>query len=611
MNSGIHAPQPFDVRAFLRTLTERPGVYRFLDRQGAVLYIGKARNLRKRVSSYFAQRERSPRLHVMLSHLERIEVTVTRSESEALLLESQLIKRLHPRYNIDLRDDKSYPYLYLSTHQEFPRLGFHRGAKNRPGRYFGPYPSAGAVRETLKLLKKIFPIRQCDDSYYRNRSRPCLEYQIGRCTAPCVGLIEAEAYRQDVDDTIRFLEGHGMELIEELAARMDGAARQLEFERAARYRDQIAALRTILDKQFVHGERGDLDIVACALDRGHACVQVFVVRDGQQLGEQTFHPRIPDDCDPAELLAAFLPQYYLEREAPREILLSHAPAEADLVAEALGLRAGHAITLTHRVRGERARWLQMARHNADNALASHLAQLCNTEERFLRLAETLELPGPPTRLECFDISHTQGEGTVASCVVFDRNGPVKSAYRRFNINDVTPGDDYAAIAQAVRRRFARARQGEHPTPDLLLIDGGRGQLAAAMAVLQELAIEGVYPLGIAKGPDRKPGQETLILCDHTLHLPAASPALHLLQQIRDEAHRFAITGHRQRRSRARRSSALEGIEGLGPKRRQLLLKQFGGIKEIAKASPEALASVTGISHQLARRIYDTFHGTST
>lgn len=600
----------FDAQAFLKTLTERPGVYRYFDQQGNLLYVGKARNLKKRVSSYFAKRATSPKQHVMLSHLARIEVTVTHTESEALLLESQLIKHHQPRYNITLRDDKSYPFLYLTTHQEFPRLTFHRGAKRREGRYFGPFPSAGAVRETLKLLKKIFPVRQCEDSFYRNRSRPCLEYQIGRCTAPCVGLVTAEAYRRDVDDTVLFLAGKSQDLLDDLVKRMEHAAAQLDFERAAYYRDQISRVRTVLEKQYVQGERGDLDIVACVTANGVACVQLCMIRGGQRLGEQTYFPATPEPSEPAAVLSAFVAQYYLDHEAPKELLLSHAPSDTALLADMLELHTGHPVHLVHRPRGERARWLQLAYTNAVMALSSRTAALSGMQQRCDELGATLGCAAPVQRIECFDISHTQGAETVASCVVFDRTGAQKSSYRLFNISGVTPGDDFAAIGQAVKRRFQRIKNGETPVPDVLLIDGGAGQLQAALATLQELAIDNVTPLAIAKGPERKPGMETILSPSGIVNLRPGTPAFLLLQQVRDEAHRFAVAGHRRRRGHARRESALDGIAGLGPKRRQLLLKQFGGIKALAKASPDALASIEGISRQLAQRIYETFHGSA-
>lgn len=599
----------FDIKAFLETLTQLPGVYRMLDEKGEVIYVGKAKNLKKRVSSYFSGKDCSPKQQAMIARVHSIDVRVTHTEGEALLLESQLIKRHKPRYNINLRDDKSYPYIYVSTHQPFPRLTFHRGAKSKRGRYFGPYPSASAVRESLKLLQKIFPVRQCQDSYFQNRSRPCLQYQIERCTAPCVGLIDPESYRQDVRDTIMFLEGDGKRLIDDLVARMEKAAADLQFERAARYRDQIASLRTVLAKQAVHGEHGDIDIIACAFKGNVACVQMLFIRGGQQIGDRAFFPTMPEEQDPGSILAAFIPQYYLGKQIPREILISHPIEDAGVIEEMLASQAGHAVQISARVRGERQKRLQLALVNAENALAAKLANRQDLYARFLALGEALHCPEPPKRLECFDISHTQGDQTVASCVVFDRQGPVKSAYRRFNIEGITPGDDYGALAQAISRRYQRIKQGEIEAPDILFIDGGKGQVNAVREVLRELGMDGVRTVGIAKGPDRKPGMETLFPADSSdaIILPAHSPALLLIQQVRDEAHRFAITGHRQRRAKARKRSALDDIAGLGPKRRQRLLRQFGGLREISRAGVDALSSVEGISAQLAKRIYETFH----
>lgn len=603
------ALEPFDLKGFLDTLTQRPGVYRMLDNLGEVIYVGKAKNLKKRVSSYFQSKEVSPKQQAMVARIHSIDVRVTHSEAEALLLESQLIKRFRPRYNITLRDDKSYPAIYVSTHQTFPRLSFHRGAKQRQGRYFGPFPSASAVRESLKLLQKVFPVRQCRDSFFENRSRPCLEYQIERCTAPCVGLISQEDYGADVRDTLMFLEGDGSQLIEALAIRMEKASSELEFERAARYRDQIATLRTVLEKQSVHGEQGDLDVIACAAEGPSACVQMTFIRHGQQIGDRNFYPAIHEETDVGKILQSFIAQYYVGKPVPKEILVSPPPDEIPLIEEALSKQSGHMVRIVSQPRGERARRVQLALTNAENALATHLSSRQSLFKRYLALGEALQLTTTPRRLECFDISHTQGELTVASCVVFDQQGPLKSAYRRFNIEGIQGGDDYAALQQAVTRRYQRIRDGEHECPDVLFIDGGRGQVNAVRESLEALGMSGLKTIGVAKGPDRKPGQEVLISGEsgHTFMLPSHSPALLLIQQIRDEAHRFAITGHRQRRAKARKKSSLEDIPGLGPKRRQLLLRQFGGIKELERASIETLTQLDGISQQLAERIYGHFH----
>ncbi|TAN48562.1 MAG: excinuclease ABC subunit UvrC [Methylococcaceae bacterium] len=600
---------PFDIPAFLKTLTQRPGVYKMLDAHGAVIYVGKAKNLKKRVSSYFNKSAATVKQTAMVARVASIEVTVTRTEGEALLLENQFIKRYKPRYNITLRDDKSYPYLFVSTLHEFPQLTFHRGARKRPGKYFGPYPSAGAVRESLKLLQKALRVRQCEDSYFSNRSRPCLQHQIDRCTGPCVGLISAEAYRRDVDHTLLLLEGEGGRVIEELGQAMEAAAQKLDYEKAALYRDRIVTLRGIMQKQFVAGEKGDVDMVACASKAGVACVQVFYIRKGQQMGDRTFFPKMDGEYDPGKVLAAFIGQYYLDKPVPADILTSHEPSDAALLAEILTGQSKHGVQLTWKVRGERARWLQMARDNAEHALQGQLAARMNMEMRYASLKDELDLPSVPERLECFDISHTQGGQTVASCVVFDGNGPLKSAYRRFNIENITAGDDYAALAQAVGRRFARIKKGEFPCPDVLFIDGGKGQVGAVTEALHALEVLDVMIVGVGKGPERKPGMETLYMppdC-RPLHLSPGSAALLLIQQIRDEAHRFAITGHRQRRAKATQQSRLDGIPGLGPKRRRQLLKQFGGIGAIATAGIEDLAALDGISRQLAERIHEAFH----
>lgn len=580
-----------------------------LDNKAEIIYIGKAKNLKNRVSSYFNNQTASPKQQTMVTRVAAIEVTVTHTESEALLLESQLIKRHSPRYNISLRDDKSFPYIYLSSEQPFPQLTFHRGAKSRRGQYFGPYPSAGAVRETLKLLQKIFPVRQCEDTYFNNRTRPCLQYQIERCTAPCVGLIDKAAYRQDVVSTIMFLEGKGGMLIDQLIAKMEQAAAELNYEQAVVYRNQIARLRTVLEKTFINGERGDVDIIACASKVNMACIQVFFIRNGQQLGNKVFFPKMTGVYGAEAVLRAFIPQYYLDKPVPHELIISHPIEEVELLVEMLSAQAKHAVAITHKVRSERAKWVQMALTNAENSLQSKMADKQGVHARFLSLQHELGCQELPKRLECFDISHTQGGQTVASCVVFDADGPVKSAYRRFNIEGVTPGDDYAAIYQAVSRRFKRLKQGEHEAPDILFIDGGKGQVREAQKALAELAINDVMIVGVSKGPDRKPGMEKLILVDQDIPInvsPGASGLL-LVQHIRDEAHRFAITGHRQRRGKVAKKSVLEGIAGLGPKRRQILLKQFGGLQGIERAGIDALSSVDGISKQLAQRIYDIFH----
>ena len=598
----------FDARDFLRTLTARPGVYRMFAADGEVLYVGKARNLKKRVSSYFRSGGLSAKTQALMAQTASVEVTVTHTESEALLLENNLIKEIQPRYNILLRDDKSYPYIFLSG-DTYPRLSLHRGARKAKGRYFGPYPNALAVRESLHLLQKVFRVRQCEDSFFANRSRPCLQYQIKRCTAPCVQAITPDLYAEDVRHTIQFLEGKNTEIVDELAQRMEQAAAALDYETAARYRDQIVSLRRVQERQYVSGERGDLDIIAAAEAGGMACIQVFYIRAGRNLGNKTFFPRIPSEANIEEVLAAFLEQHYLGRETPTELLVNAAITDADWLEQVLSEQSGHRVVITTRVRGERARWLEMAGRNAQLALKARLASRSGMTQRFEALQKALGLDEPVTRMECFDISHTRGEATVASCVVFDQEGPVKSSYRRFNIEGIEPGDDYAAIAQALLRRYTRIKEGEGVLPDLLLIDGGKGQVAAAARVLEELQLNELPLLGIAKGPERRPGWEVLHRPDGSeLQLAADAPALHLIQQIRDEAHRFAITAHRQRRARSRTESPLEAIPGIGPKRRQQLLRQFGGLREVARAGVEDLLKVKGISRELAQQIYDAFHG---
>ncbi|WP_338018649.1 excinuclease ABC subunit UvrC [Halorhodospira halochloris] len=600
-----------ELREKVRNLPERPGVYRMLAQDGEVIYVGKARSLRRRVASYFNTANKPIKTVRMVERIADLEVTVTHTEAEALILESHLIKEHHPRYNVLLRDDKSYPYIYLSTNHPFPRLAFHRGARGTKGRYFGPYPSSNAVRQTLAYLQKVFPIRQCRDSFFNNRSRPCLQYQIRRCTAPCVGYINEQDYAQEVRHVIGFLEGRSAQVIDELAARMDEAAEQLRFEDAARLRDRIATLQQIQQQQYVARDRDDdMDVVACVMEGDSACIQVFFVRSGSGLGNQSFFPRVPPGAREAEVLAGFLAQYYLDREVPTELVLNSPVPHRKLLSEVLRTSSGAQVAIRYRVRGQRRRWVEMAEENARYALASRSASAANQRKRYNALAEVLDVDSPPQRIECFDISHTGGEATVASCVVFNQDGPLKSDYRRFNIRGIEPGDDYAAMEQALRRRYQRVKSGDVALPDLLLIDGGKGQLARAQGVLDELGVEGVATMGIAKGPERRPGEETLLLANGSIEveLSSDSPALHLLQQIRDEAHRFALGGHRQRRAKSRRESMLEEIPGLGPKRRQNLLKRFGGVQGVRQAGVDDLTAVPGISRSLAQRIYDALHG---
>jgi len=607
----------FDHKAFLDSLTNRPGVYRMHSEDDIILYVGKAKNLKKRVASYFRSSGLAPKTSALMKHVANITVTVTQTETEALILENNLIKEFLPRYNILLRDDKSYPYLYLSTEQDFPRLGFHRGARKKKGRYFGPYPSVGSVRETLNLLQKLFPVRQCEDSFFKNRSRPCLQYQIKRCSAPCVGLIEKNDYAEDIKNTILFLEGKDDAVVKSLVARMDVAAANLNYEQAALFRDQIARLRSLQETQYVSGEKGDLDLIAISVASGCSCVQVFTVRGGHHLGNRAYYPKHQNDTPPEEILASFISQYYLSggtskhsrRPIPVQLVVSIKPDEHAWLEQALSEHSGHKVKISHKVRGERARWLKMAQDNADYAVTQHLSSKRSLLKRFEALQDALRLDTIPQRLECFDISHTMGEATVASCVVFNTEGPLKSDYRRFNIEGITPGDDFAAMQQALMRRYTKIKQGEGALPDILFIDGGKGQLSRAGLVLKELQIADITVVGVAKGEARKPGEETLFLLgDKTPFILAAdSAALHLIQHIRDEAHRFAITGHRQRRAKARKKSVLEDIHGLGVKRRQRLLKEFGGLQAVSRAGVEDLSKIEGISVALAQRIYDVFH----
>lgn len=598
----------FDGKAFAAGLSTAPGVYRMYAADDALLYVGKAGALRKRVGSYFTSSPKSPRILSMLSQVARMDVTVTRTEAEALLLENQLIKSLTPRYNVLLRDDKSYPYVLL-TREEWPRIAFHRGARAVPGRYFGPYPGAGAVRETLNLMQKLFRIRNCEDSVFRNRSRPCLQYQIGRCSAPCVGLVSEADYTEAVRRASLFLDGRSDELTRELGSAMEQAAANLEFEQAARLRDLVASIRTLQARQYVDGHAADLDVLACAMQGSQACVLLLAFRDGRNLGTRTFFPKTNGEDSAEEVLGAFVSQYYAEQPAPQEIVLDREIPDAELIEHALTAAAGRKVQLKWSVRSERAGYLDLARRNAEIALVTELGSRNAQTARSEALKELLGLPEVARRIECFDISHTMGEATVASCVVFDANGAVRSQYRRYNITGITPGDDFAAMHQAIERRFRRAVEEGGVLPDVLLIDGGAGQLAQAQAALADLGVDGVTLVGVAKGVERRAGHETLILPDgRELRPGAASPALQLIQQVRDEAHRFAITGHRGKRQKARMTSKLEDIPGIGPRRRASLLKHFGGLAGLKAAGADEIARVDGVNAALAERIYANLHG---
>ena len=599
----------FDAKSFVDSLPGRPGVYRMLDAGDVILYVGKARNLKSRVSSYFQPGNVHPKVQALVAKTVRMEVTITNSDTEALLLEFNLIKKHRPRFNVVLRDDKSFPFVHLDTAHEFPRISFYRGSRKEAGRFFGPYPSAGAVRETLQQLQKLFRLRNCEDTYFANRSRPCLQFQIQRCTAPCVGLISRDSYARDVAAAIKVLEGRDDEVQQDLGRRMESAAERLEFEDAARLRDQLANLKTIQAQQIVtSGSDHDADVIAIAAGAGEFCVALMFVRGGRSLGSTTFFPRAPY-AELTEVLAQFVGQYYLEREAPPEILVERDFEDMEVLEATLGERSGHKVRITSAVRSLRARWLEMMRNNAEQALKMrHLAR-ASIEASLDDLRDAFSLEETPGRIECFDISHTGGADTVASCVVFGREGPLKSDYRRFNIAGIAPGDDYAAMYQALTRRYKRVRDGEITAPDVLLIDGGKGQLAEAARVIEELGIEGVTLIGVAKGADRRPGQEQLFLLgqDTPTILAPDSSALHLIQRVRDEAHRFAIAGHRRKRAKRHNQSILETIPGLGPVKRRELLKQFGGLQGILRAGIDDFVQVRGLGRELAQVIYEHLH----
>ncbi|ANS42299.1 excinuclease ABC subunit UvrC [Serratia inhibens] len=602
----------FDAKAFLSTVTSQPGVYRMYDATGTVIYVGKAKDLKKRLASYFRQQVGSRKTETLVKNIVQIDVTVTHTETEALLLEHNYIKLYQPRYNVLLRDDKSYPLIFLSA-DSHPRLAVHRGAKHAKGEYFGPFPNSYAVRETLALLQKLFPIRQCENSVYRNRSRPCLQYQIGRCLGPCVaGLVSEEEYQQQVDYVRLFLSGKDQQVLHQLIERMENASKALNFEDAARIRDQIQAVRRVTERQFVSGNSDDLDVIGVAFEAGMACLHVLFIRQGKVLGSRSYFPKVPGGTEMSEVVQTFVGQFYLQgsqsRTLPAEILLDFNLPEKDLLAESLSELAGRKIQIQSKPRGDRARYLKLARTNAATALTTKLSQQSTIHQRLAELAKTLNL-SEINRMECFDISHTMGEQTVASCVVFDGNGPLRSEYRRYNIAGITPGDDYAAMAQVLKRRYGKALE-EKKIPDVIFIDGGKGQLGMAIDVFNSLNVtwDKNKPLliGIAKGADRKAGLETLFFVPEGegISLPSDSPALHVIQHIRDDSHNHAITGHRQRRAKVRNTSALELIDGIGPKRRQVLLKYMGGLQPLLNASVEEIAKVPGISQALAEKIYN-------
>ncbi len=603
--------QCFDSKDFLRNLTHQPGVYRMYDSKQTVIYVGKARDLKKRLSSYFRSNTGSRKTEVLVAQIAQIDVTITHSETEALLLEHNYIKLYQPRYNVLLRDDKSYPYIFLSA-DTHPRLTTHRGAKQAKGEYFGPFPNGYAVRQTLILLQKIFPVRQCENSVYRNRSRPCLQYQIGRCLGPCVkGLVSDEVYQQQTDYVRLFLSGKDTQVLHQLVSRMEQASQALQFEEAARLRDQIQAVRQVTEKQFVSTQGDDLDAISIAYDNGMACVHVLFIRQGKVLGSRSYFPKVPANTDIAEVVQTFVGQFYLQgsevRSLPSQILLDFDLAEFNLLGEILTQIAGRKVNLQQSPRGPRAQFLKLARTNAANALKTKLLQQSTIHQRLKALADFLAIP-TINRMECFDISHTMGEQTIASCVVFDANGPLRSDYRRFNIEGITPGDDYAAMNQALMRRYNKPLEAEK-IPDVIIIDGGKGQLAQAKAVFEQLEVNKDKPtpilLGVAKGSDRKAGLETLFLQPEGegIALAPDSPALHVIQYIRDESHNHAIRGHRKKRAKVKSTSSLENIEGVGPVRRQQLLKYMGGLQPLRNATIEEISKVPGISLSLAEKIF--------
>jgi excinuclease ABC subunit C len=599
----------FDAKSFVESLPARPGVYRMLGAGGEILYVGKARSLKSRVASYFQPSNVQPKVVALIAKTAAMEVTITNSEIEALLLELNLIKKHRPRFNIILRDDKTFPFLHLTTDHEFPALNLYRGSRKEPGRFFGPYPSVGAVRETLQQLQKLFRLRNCNDTYFANRSRPCLQYQIQRCTAPCVGLISREEYARDMQSAVKVLEGRNEEVTHELGRRMESAAERLEFEAAAKLRDQLANLKTVQSQQIMNAEvRHDADVIAVVAGNGEYCVALMFVRAGRSLGSTTFFPKAPL-AEPQEVLSAFIAQYYLERESPAEIIVEHDFEELGLLEATLSERSGRRIRIAASVRGIRARWLEMMQGNATEALKMRGLARASVEANLQELRELFNLDETPARIECFDISHTGGTDTIAACVVFGAEGALKNDYRRFNIAGIQPGDDYAAMYQALTRRYKRVRDGEITAPDILLIDGGKGQLAEAARVLAELGVQGVTLIGVAKGADRRPGQEQLFLLgqDAPTILAADSSALHLIQRVRDEAHRFAITGHRRKRAKRHSESILETIPGLGPVKRRELLKHFGGLQGILRAGIDDFVQIRGLGRSLAEVIYEHLH----
>lgn len=605
----------FNAQSFLRTVSSSAGVYRMYDVKNDVIYVGKAKDLKKRLSSYFRKNLGNVKTQALVSHIHHIDVTLTHSETDALLLENDYIKQYMPKYNVLLRDDKSYPYILLSQH-EHPRLAYHRGPQREKGHYFGPYPNGGAVRESLHLMQKLFPIRQCDDLYYKSRSRPCLQYQLSRCSAPCVGKVSNADYDEQVKLASLFLKGKDQQVISALVNKMELAAEQQAYEQAARFRDQIMALRKVAEQQEVSNNKGDMDVIGVHYASGIACFHLLFIREGKIFGSRSYYPSVPAQTDMDEVLRSFILQFYLnadiQRTIPKEVVISHNFEELHELETAISEALDKKFSIKTNVRADRASFLRLAVTNATNAVVTRLSHKNTVEQRFVLLEEILELSTPIQRMECFDISHTMGESTVASCVVFNREGPHKGEYRRYNIEGITPGDDYAAMKQAVSRRFDKIEAGDK-IPDILFIDGGLGQLRIAQKIVDEKFVhldKAPQLIGVAKGEGRKPGLETLILGDTetSFSLEGDSPALHLIQHIRDESHRFAITGHRNRRQKTRNTSTLESIPGIGPKRRKALLQHLGGLQEVKGASVAELVKVPGISIEMAQTIHDALRG---
>ena len=599
----------FDGKKFARRLSAGPGVYLMRDSEGTAVYVGKAANLRKRVSSYFDARPKIERIMRMVARIHSIEVSLARTEAEALLLENEWIKSLKPRYNVLLRDDKSYPWVMLGTDHEYPRIAFHRGGKDKGRRYLGPYPSASSVRESINLIQKLFLLRNCEDSYFSHRTRPCLQYQIKRCTAPCVGKVTPEGYAGQVEDALLFLRGHSQKVITRLIRRMENAAAEQHYEQAAHYRDQINHLKQMQARQFVSSGNGDLDIIALARLESASAIEVISVRGGRSLGQRDYFPTQAEGHTDAEVLQAFLGQYYRDRKPPPELIISHSVEQQDLFEEVFSEHIGRKVHIQSHPRSHRRQWLELAGRNALNALHMRSSESSRIGKQFESLAGLLGLDEPPKSIECFDISHTSGHKTVASCVVFGIEGPVKSRYRRYNLKGFTPGDDYAAMREVLGRRYRKLQKEEGHMPDLIIVDGGKGQLGIAMEVLADCGLSDIPLMGVAKGPSRRAGYEEWVLpvAPHSLQPGPESSASHLVQQVRDEAHRFAITGHRGRRQKAVVHSVLEDIPGVGARRRRALLTHFGGLQGVRKAGVEELMGIPGINRQLAERIFKALH----